>query len=406
MPSIPPMPSNESERVLSLLNLDIDYTEVQESLKELTKLAAKVAGTSISLVNLIDTLTQWTVSNYGLELQQMAREDSVCQYTILKENSFEVKDLTADERFNDKSYVTGPPAVKYYLGVPLQTGDGYNIGALCVLDQVGKEITPEKIELLKIIADEIVSRLTAYHVIQQLRSRVKEARETQRKVAHDIRGPLGGIISLAEIISSQGNQNQMDQVLEFIGLIQKSGTSLLDLANEILTSEKKTDDRKDPTAEPNDHLFNLVALKEKLEHLYSPQALPKNIDFTVTINGRNGLAPLSKNKLLQIIGNLISNAIKFTPAKGKVGVELDLSVSNGKKILAITVRDSGVGISQDAINIILQGNADSTSGTDGEKGYGFGLSLVRYLVEGMGGRMQVSSVLQEGTVFEVQLPQI
>lgn len=227
----PPVPANEMERILKLSALDVDYAEVQDSLQDLTKLAAKVAGTSISLINLIDSFTQWTVSNYGLQLEQMPRTDSVCQYTIVaKEEKLEVTDLSMDERFKDKFYVTGPPLLKYYFGVPLQTADGFNLGALCVLDQVGREISPEKIELLKIIANEIVNRLTTYQVIRNLSSKVKEAGETQRKVAHDIRGPLGGIVSLAQIISQQGNDNKMEQVLEFIGLIQKSGRSLLELA--------------------------------------------------------------------------------------------------------------------------------------------------------------------------------
>lgn len=67
---------------------------------------------------------------------------------------------------------------------------------------------PEKEELLRIIADEIVNRLKAYKAIEGLRNRVKEVQATQNKVVHDIRGPLGGIIGLTEIISEQGKENK------------------------------------------------------------------------------------------------------------------------------------------------------------------------------------------------------
>ena len=130
MEKMPPIPANEMERIIRLSELDLDYSDIQESLKDLTKLAAKVAGTSISLINLIDSFTQWTVARYGLDLEQMTREESVCQYTIVAEESFEVPDLTADQRFKDQFYVTGPPKVTYYFGVPLQTDDGFNLGAL------------------------------------------------------------------------------------------------------------------------------------------------------------------------------------------------------------------------------------------------------------------------------------
>lgn len=396
----PPMPSNEMDRLLKLSEFDVDYADVQESLTDLTKLAAKVAGTSISLVNLIDVFTQWTISNFGLSVEQMPREDSVCQYTITSTESFEVKNLTADDRFADKSYVVDEPRLTYYFGVPLQTSDGYNIGALCVMDKVGKEITPEKAELLKIIADEIVNRLLSYQALRKMRGAVKEAKDNQRKVAHDIRGPLGGIVSLAQIIADQGNNNQMDQVLQFIQLIQKSGNSLLDLANEILSGNKQ------PVAgngQPAIDDFNLLLFKDKLEKLFKPQAIPKHINFSVNILGVNENVSISKNKLMQITGNLISNAIKFTPIDGTIAVELDLSVEKDKKKLFIRVQDSGTGMDKERVDSILQGTSDSKDGTAGEKGYGFGLSLVKHLIDDLHGTLSIESEPAKGSVFEIRL---
>ena len=398
----PPIPANEMNRIIKLSDFDLDYGEMQESFKDLTKLAAKVAGTEISLINLIDTFTQWTISNYGLPLEQMPREDSVCQYTIVSKESFEVKDLAGDDRFKDKFYVVEPPKLRYYFGVPLQTEDGYSIGALCVLDKIGKEITPEKIELLKIIADEIVNRFNALRVIQGLRNKVKEANETKKRVAHDIRGPLGGIINLAQLISEQGDTNKMEEVLMFISMIQKSGASLLDLADEILSMEKKVDTH---TEKPSDNQLNLLSLKNKLEKLYAPQALNKKINFSVTTSVQTEHKPFLKNKLLQIIGNLISNAIKFTPPEGSVTVNLTLETGKDKNILLINVTDTGVGLDEQAKQYILSGSASSTQGTNDEQGYGFGLALVKHLVTGLNGTMDIQSTPGEGATFTVAIPQ-
>jgi signal transduction histidine kinase len=397
----PPVPSNEMERLRRLSDFDLDYSDAHESLRDLTKLAAKIAGTSISLINLIDAFTQWSVSNYGLSIEQMAREDSVCQYTIVGKENFEVKDLSSDERFRDKAYVTDDPKVTYYFGVPLQTSDGFNIGALCVLDKIGKEITPEKIELLKIIANEIVSRLAAFQMVQRLKLVVKEAKEKQRRVAHDIRGPLGGIISLSQIITSQGENNKMSDVLTFVNMIQKSSNSLLELAGEILSAPKTNELAENISYED----FNLTVLKEKLEKLYTPQAVPKNISFTVVVKGGNETFPVAKNKLLQIAGNLVSNAIKFTPQNGSVAVELAISSTEKRKELLIRVTDSGMGMNQNAIEKAMNGNAVSNNGTDGEHGFGFGLSLVKHLVDELGGTMSIHSEPESGAVFEVSIPQ-
>jgi signal transduction histidine kinase len=403
MSTAAPVMANELERLKELTDFDLDYSGLQESLKDLAKLAARVAGTSVSLVNLIDTFTQWTVSNFGLELDQMPREDSVCQYTIVaKEGQFEVPDLSSDVRFSDKSYVVDEPRLRYYFGVPLVTANGYNLGALCVLDKVGKEITPEKAELLKIIADEIVTRLTAMKVIHNLREKVKESSDAQRKVAHDIRGPLGGIIGIAQIISEQGNENKMEDVLELISLIQKSGSSLLELANEILTSNGKPAPA-DVELKPQE--TNLGIFKSKLEKLYAPQARHKQIDFSVTIAEGGENIPFSKAKLLQIAGNLISNAMKFTPQHGKISVSLSLTKAKLQQILTIKVSDNGVGMDEAAMKRVISGDSVSTGGTAGEQGFGFGLALVKHLTDSAGGTVEVDSTPGAGATFTVKIPQ-
>ncbi|GAB3930204.1 GAF domain-containing sensor histidine kinase [Mucilaginibacter myungsuensis] len=395
-----PMPVNEMDRLEALADLDLDYTDLQKSFSELTKLAAKVAGTDISMINLIDMYTQWTVSNFGLDLDQMPREDSVCQHTIMQDEGFEVNDLSADDKFKDKFYVTDAPNLKYYYGLPLQTSNGSNIGALCVLDTQKKDITPEKSEMLKIIADEIVNRLRAIKAIQKLKVDLKESNEKQKRVAHDIRGPVGGIIGLARIIAEQGDENTLDEVLEFITMIQKSGHSILELADEILSADNPKKNVKLGADE-----FNQLLLKEKLEKLYTPQAINKQINFKVITNAETEVIPFSKNKLLQIIGNLVSNSMKFTPISGSVTVRMEIKLREHNNDLHIFVEDTGVGMDDAKKAEILSGDCKSTDGTCGENGYGFGLALVKHLVDGLKGSMNITSVQGQGTTFEIVLPQ-
>jgi signal transduction histidine kinase len=402
IPDNPPLPENEMERLITLSELDLDYSDHMDTFKDLAKLAAKVAGTSISLVNMLDSFTQWTISNYGLDLDQMMREDSVCQYTIMTDNPFEVMDLSADDRFKGKFYVAGDPNIRYYYGLPLQLSKGINIGALCVVDQQQRVLDPEKVELLKIIADEIVARLRTFKVIESLKSKLLEANNTQKKVAHDIRGPLGGIIGLASIIRDQGETNQMEEVLEFINLIHKSGNSVLELAEEILSSHKP--EAKAGNAVGSQKDFSLSVFKDKLLKLYEPQARNKHIRFEVNTSTETETVLFSKNKLLQIAGNLISNAMKFTPEKGQVIVDLNLAVNQLSKVLIITVTDSGIGLTNDAIQAIFGGLSATTDGTSGEAGYGFGLALVKHLVESLNGSIQISSEPGAGAVFTIKLP--
>lgn len=393
------LPNNELERLISLAEYDLDYTDPGNNFEDLVQLAAKVAGTSISLVNLIDTYTQWSVSRFGFDNDQMPREDSVCQYTILEDDHFEVKDLSADQRFSDKDYVQAPLNLRYYFGVPLTTNDGYNLGALCVLDTETKNISPEKVELLKLIAKEIINRLNTVKLLQDLRYKLKGAADVNKKVAHDIRGPLSGIIGISEVINELGEENKIDDVLELVKLIHKSSKSILDLADEILTEEKES-----ATSAAKANNFNLSMFKEKLEKLYIPQSKNKNIDFSVSINPKYENITFSKNKLLQIVGNLISNAIKFTPEYGKVQIDMDFIYINNISNLKIIVSDSGVGLSSDDIENIMAGSKPSSNGTTGEIGFGFGLSMVKHLIEGLNGTLSINSELGKGSNFEILLP--
>ncbi|PST83529.1 histidine kinase [Pedobacter yulinensis] len=392
-----PIPAHENERVLSLAELDIDYSGLKDNFKDLTELAARVAGTEISLINLIDSYTQWSVASHGLDVDQMPREESVCQHTIMGERSFEVPDLSDDDRFKDKFYVKGPLELRYYFGLPLEVEPGRAVGALCVMDSRRQQLDPEKVAMLRIIADEIVNRLRSYKAIGDLKEQVKKVDETRKKVAHDIRGPLAGIIGLSEVISQQGQANKLDEVLDFIAMIHKSSKSLLDLADEILSDDQAK-------LKTGDQYFNMLVLKEKLLRLYAPQAHGKEIALHIEVNPERASIPFPKPKLMQISGNLISNAIKFTPRGGSIHVDFDLLTDVSSQKLKILVTDTGEGMDESVIQEINQGGVKSRTGTAGEKGYGFGLSLVKHLIEQQKGQLRISSTKGRGSRFEVILP--
>ncbi|MGY6522953.1 MAG: GAF domain-containing sensor histidine kinase [Mongoliitalea sp.] len=393
-----PITPNEFQRLLALSEYDLDYASLEKQFADLTNLAAKVAGSQVSLVNIIDSYTQWSVAATGLPTIQMDRQDAVCNYTILGLENFEVKDLFEDERFRDKFYVKGEPHMRYYWGIPLTNPQGYNLGALCVMDPQEKDITPEKVELLKLIGKEIVNRLEILKSVQGLQEDIKDLKNDKKKVAHDIRGPLAGIVGLAEIIQMQGNQNKLEDILEFITLIQRSGRSLLELADQIMKDEDQA--LKITSA----HLFNLEELKEKLQDLFGAQARQKNIFLTVSLIGENRAIKFPKTKLLQIIGNIISNALKFTKENGTVDVTLELAQVVNAYELITQVKDTGVGMREEKIQEVMQGGTTSSEGTGGESGYGFGLSLVKYLIDSMNGSLEISSQVGVFTHFKVKIP--
>jgi signal transduction histidine kinase len=392
--------NNEFDRVLELSEYDLDYSTLQEHLEDLVKLAGKVAGTNVSMVNLIDHYTQWTISVDGMDIKQMPREDSVCQYTIQGDQPFEISDLSTDPRTKDREYVVNDKRLNFYFGIPLETKDGNNLGALCVLHNEARDLTPEKIEFLQLIADEVMNRLSTLKKMKELQNDLNKSNDTTRKVSHDIRGPVSGIIGVMDMIRNSVEEGNKEDILSLIDLVEKGSKSILELADSILSeSDLFTNSGKNDESE-----FKLKDLENKLSELFSPQAVSKGLNLEIKCSKEYSNISIQKKTLLQICGNLISNAIKFTPEGGKVEIALTVKDEDEDMILEIKAKDTGEGIDQQKIDAILAGKASSSDGTVGEEGYGFGLKLVHHLVNQMEGSIEIDSEKGKGCKFIIELP--
>ena len=327
-----PIPNNETQRLLSLASLDLDYTDLEAHFREIVALTSKISGMDISLINLIDPFTQWTIARHGIQLESLPREESVCQYTILEDTPFEVSDLSADARFQKRAYVSGSPNLKYYFGIPLTTEKGVNIGSLCVLDTELKAIRPETIDILKLLAQEVVNKLKSYNIIATLKNELRTAATVQKKLAQDVRDPLAGILGISEILLEQQCES-IEETLEYIALINESSKLILDVTDEVLIEEVDVE----LSLIGN---FNLITLKDKLDRLYRPLAENKNIQLNFIIESYKKYFLLPKSSVLQIAGTLISSAIHLLPPNESITIEIDINIQPEKNNLNIRIKGS------------------------------------------------------------------
>ncbi|MBO6587017.1 MAG: sensor histidine kinase [Gracilimonas sp.] len=389
-----PVPDKEFERIVELSAFDLDYSGLSHSLKDLTKLAAKVAQTEICLVNIIDSFTQWTVSSYGLDVHQMPREEGICQYTILNDHAFEVKDLSEDRRFQERDYVAYPPRLKYYFGLPLITHKGFKIGALCMLDPSKKEISPDKAEQLRIISDEIMERLEARKRIMKLESRLIAGYNFKRRLNHDIRGPIGGIIGLVQLIKDQDTDEKVSEITRYLDLIEKAGDNLLGIANKRLSYKKRNEERK-----LKDNELTLLSLKSKLSELYKPQVDIHDIDLTIANHPQCEDLPFPKKNVLPVIGNLISNVIRFTLPGEMIMVRQEYRCASGSNHLLITIKNTGSKLTNNQIRQVFSNEFESD-----QKVTSMNLSAIHRLLKKVGGSFSISDEGDRGNRFDVELP--
>ncbi len=153
-----PTLSSEAERLEALRGYNILDTAPEDSLDDITRLAAHICGTPIAAVSLVDADRQFFKSILGLAVRETPRDVSFCAHTILQPTVMVVPDAREDDRFSSNPLVTGAPNICFYAGAPLVTEDGHALGSLCVIDQTPRLMTSEQQDALRVLARQTVSQ--------------------------------------------------------------------------------------------------------------------------------------------------------------------------------------------------------------------------------------------------------
>lgn len=128
-------------------------------LDAITRLAADLFDVPIVLISLVDRHCQWFKSRVGLDATETPRAISFCAHAIVSDTLLEIPDASADARFADNPLVTGRPYIRYYLGAPLVTPDGFSIGTLCIIDRHPRTISATQKAHLQTLAMQVMDRL-------------------------------------------------------------------------------------------------------------------------------------------------------------------------------------------------------------------------------------------------------
>jgi PAS domain S-box-containing protein len=150
-----PIPPDEAKRIETLLSYAVLDTEPEQAYDDLTKLAAFICGTPISLVSLVDRDRQWFKSEWGLGARETPRSQSFCANTLVDRQTLVVEDAQADSRFRDNPLVTGDPNIRFYAGAPIVAPNGQVLGTVCVIDTVPRALSSERIEALEALARQV-----------------------------------------------------------------------------------------------------------------------------------------------------------------------------------------------------------------------------------------------------------
>ncbi|MES2529917.1 MAG: GAF domain-containing protein [Pseudomonadota bacterium] len=156
-----PLPS-EVARLAELQRLCVLDTLEEQAYDDITRMAADICGTPIAVISLIDDKRQWFKSRVGLQVSETPRELAFCAHAIQTPGQpMVVNDATKDARFESNPLVVGDPNIRFYAGAPLVTSNGHALGTVCVIDREPRDITPEQLEQLQFMAQQVILMLEA-----------------------------------------------------------------------------------------------------------------------------------------------------------------------------------------------------------------------------------------------------
>ena len=216
-------------------------------------------------------------------------------------------------------------------------------------------------------------------------------------MSHELRTPLNAIIGFSEVLSQRmfGEVNQKQA--EYLEDIQASGQHLLSLINDILDLSKIEAGKME--LQPS--RFSLGAALQSVVMMVRERAAARGIELTSSVDPDTGVVDADERKIKQVVLNLLTNAVKFTPAGGRVELRAERNADG----VVVRVADIGIGIAPADQARVFEEFTQARAGESREQeGTGLGLTLSRAFVELHGGRLWVESELGKGSTFTFTLP--
>ena len=386
------IPQNDEARLAALHRYEVLDTPPEGAFNKIANLTRDIFDTPIALVALVDKDRVFFKANAGMaNTQNVERGISLCSLAVLKDGATVFENAPENPCLLHNPLVAGSFGLRFYAGAPITTSDGYRIGTVCIVDHKPRSFSEKEQRMLEnmasLVMDELELRLSA-------RKALGAQTEMLNLTIHDLKNPLNNISGLANLIEKEATNPE--SVTTYTNLIKKAADNLNKVVQNLMHTSLT------PTGE---HRLKLetVDISSLLEHTLEENkasASEKKQQFVADIKQDVKLQgdPI---KLRILFDNLISNAMKYSPAGGQV--EVKLQKVNGSALLE--VKDRGPGLSPgDKEGMFRKWGRLSARPTSNESSTGLGLYISKKIVEQHKGKIWAESEGKgKGSSFYVKL---
>lgn len=396
----PNIQDDDADRIRILNEYKVSNSDPEQDFQEIAELAKDICNTDVALISFIDEDTQWFKAHPGTEFDRNTRELALCSHAInVPYEMTYVPDTREDERYAKNPMVTGPTHVHFYAGIPLLSPEGFALGTLCVMHTEAMVLSEWQKQALLKLSNQVLKLLELRRLNYNLETKRNELqrsngelREFASAVSHDIKGPLGNILNLTDLLQEQEGENLNSDSREILSYIKTSSEDLFRMVTDILSFYS------------NEHLrdnigkVDVEGMIKRLTSLYD-----SDHELTLKFNASIPLIQTNETALKQIFSNLISNALKYNDKPQK---EVEVESKDLGEHYQFKFSDNGIGIPEDYQDQIFK--RFKTTGTKEQKrpSSGLGLALVKKLIDHFNGEIAVDSKVGEGTtfIFTIQKP--
>ncbi|MBN2048224.1 MAG: GAF domain-containing sensor histidine kinase [Anaerolineaceae bacterium] len=374
------------QELVSTFNLDTLLRRIIQVAKDLTH---SEAASILLYDDLRQELHFSATTNINKEAQLhkiIVPKESLAGWVALNRETVIVEDVHQDQRwFTDVSKTVDFPT-QSIIAVPMITQNKL-IGVLEALNKQEGTFNDRDKECLKLLAAQAAVAIQNTRLFQQS--------DLISELVHELRTPLGSINTVAYLL--QRPEISQSQRIEFARTIQSEADRLNRLTSNYLDFARLESGR----IYYHTSIFRIESVIDECLEIIRPKAESQQIAITSQFAGNLPEIEADRDKIRQVILNLMSNAVKYNQVNGKI--HIDVQTQTGEQII-IQIQDTGIGLSEDDTTHLFERFYRSKMAMKTAYGTGLGLSICKQIIEGHGGSIVVKSEVNVGSTFIVTLP--